>query len=90
MGVRCVDLIIHKVDNTTQALRAGTTKTARDVAWLTKLLRDRTEKIDPGFGIEKLTLAAIMVEPLEETQKASSLVEDEIADITPLIDNRFR
>ncbi|WP_080803320.1 Y-family DNA polymerase [Agrobacterium tumefaciens] len=86
LGVRRVDLIVHKVDNTTQALRAGTAKAARDVSWLTKLFRDMTEKIDPGFGIEKLTLAAIMVEPLEEMQKASSLVEHEIADITPLID----
>ncbi|MGO7428772.1 DNA polymerase Y family protein, partial [Rhizobium ruizarguesonis] len=56
------------------------------VAWLTKLFRDRTEKIEPGFGIEKLTLVAMMSEPLEEKQKTSSLVDDEDADITPLID----
>ncbi len=86
LGVRRADLIVDKVDNTRQAIRAGTAKPARDVAWLTKLFRDRTEKIEPGFGIEKLTLAAIMSEPLEEMQKASSLVKDEVKDITPLID----
>jgi protein ImuB len=86
LGVRRTDLIIDKVDNTRQAIRAGTAKPVRDIAWLMKLFRDMTEKIEPGFGIERLTLVATWAEPLEETQKASSLVEDEVADITPLID----
>ncbi|TAV74738.1 Y-family DNA polymerase [Rhizobium leguminosarum] len=86
LGVRRTDLIVEKVDGTRQAIRAGTAKPTRDVAWLTKLFRDRTEKIEPGFGIERLTLAAVMSEPLEETQKASSLVDGETTDITPLID----
>jgi protein ImuB len=85
-GVRRADLIVEKVDGTRQAIRAGTVKPVRDVAWLTKLFRDRTEKIEPGFGIEKLTLVAVMVEPFKEHQKASSLVEDEVTDVTPLID----
>lgn len=86
LGVRRADLIVDKVDNSRQAIRAGTAKPARDVAWLTKLFRDRTEKIEPGFGIEKLTLVAVMSERLEEVQKASSLIEEEAKDITPLID----
>ncbi|EJC80242.1 nucleotidyltransferase/DNA polymerase involved in DNA repair [Rhizobium leguminosarum bv. trifolii WSM2297] len=86
LGVRRSDLIIEKVDGTRQAIRAGTAKPARDVAWLTKLFRDRTEKIEPGFGIEKLTLVAVMSEALEEEQKSSSLVEEQTTDITPLID----
>lgn len=86
LGVRRADLIVEKVDGTRQAIRAGTARPARDVAWLTKLFRDRTEKIEPGFGIEKLTLVAVMAEPLEDVQKASSLVEEEVRDVTPLID----
>ncbi len=86
LGVRRADLIVDKVDNTRQAIRAGTAKPARDVTWLTKLFRDRTEKIEPGFGIEKLTLVAVMSERLEEVQKASSLIEEDAKDITPLID----
>ncbi len=86
LGARRTDLIVHKVDNTIQAIRAGTAKPARDVAWLTKLFKDRTEKIEPGFGIEKLTLVAVSAEPLAEEQKASSLVEEEKSDVTPLID----
>lgn len=86
LGVRRADLIVEKVDGTRQAIRAGTAKPARDVAWLTKLFRDRTEKIEPGFGIERLTLVAVMAEPLNDVQKVSSLVEDETTDVTPLID----
>lgn len=86
LGVRRTDLIVEKVDGTRQALRAGTAKPARDVAWLTKLFKDRTDKIEPGFGIERLTLVAVMSEPLEESQRASSIIDDSGADITPLID----
>ncbi|WP_064839532.1 MULTISPECIES: Y-family DNA polymerase [unclassified Rhizobium] len=86
LGVRRADLIVHRVDNTIQALRAGTAKPVRDVGWLTKLLRDRIEKIDPGFGIEKLSLAATMVEPLEDKQIASSLVEDAAVDVGAFVD----
>jgi protein ImuB len=86
LGVRRADLIVEKVDGTRQAIRAGTVKPVRDVAWLTKLFRDRTEKIEPGFGIEKLILVAVVAEPMQERQKASSLVEEEVTDVTPLID----
>ncbi len=86
LGVRRADLVIHRVDNTMQALRAGTAKPVRDAAWLMKLFRNRFERIEPGFGIEKLSLAATLVEPLGEVQSASSLIEEQVADVTPLID----
>ncbi|NKK60257.1 DNA polymerase Y family protein [Rhizobium leguminosarum bv. viciae] len=86
LGVRRTDLIVHRVDNTTQALRAGTAKPVRDVAWLTKLLHDRIEKIDPGFGIEKLSLAATMVEPLDDKQIVSSLVTEATVDVGAFVD----
>lgn len=86
LGVRRTDLIVHRTDNTIQALRAGTAKPVRDVGWLTKLLRDRIERIDPGFGIEKLSLAATMVEPLDDKQIASSLVEETTVDLGAFVD----
>ncbi|UTV41793.1 DNA polymerase Y family protein (plasmid) [Ensifer adhaerens] len=86
LGVRRSDLVIHRVDNTRQCLRAGLAKPVRDPSRLSKLLCDRIEKIDPGFGIEKLVLVAIMAEPLEEKQVACSLIEEEVVDVTPLVD----
>lgn len=86
-GVRRADLIIYRVDNTLQSLRAGTAKPVRDIARLTKLLCSSIEKIDPGFGIEKLSLAATMIEPFEEKQTISSLVEETVVDVTSLLDS---
>ncbi len=86
-GVRRADLIIYRVDNTLQSLRAGTAKPVRDIPHLTKLLCSSIEKIDPGFGIEKLSLAATMIEPFEEKQSISSLVEETVVDVTPLLDS---
>lgn len=86
-GVRRADLIVYRVDNTLQSLRAGTAKPVRDICHLTKLLCSSIEKIDPGFGIEKLSLAATMVEPFNETQSVSSLVEETVVDVTPLLDS---
>lgn len=86
LGVRRSDLVIHRVDNTRQSIRAGLQKPVRDPARLSKLICDQIEKIDPGFGIEKMVLVAVMTEPLEEKQIASSLVEEQVVDVTPLID----
>lgn len=86
-GVRRADLIVYRVDNTLQSVRAGTAKPVRDIPHLTKLLCSSIEKIDPGFGIEKLSLAATMIEPFEEKQSISSLVEETIVDVTPLLDS---
>lgn len=65
IGVRRLDLLLHRVDNTLQVIRAGTAKPARDVERLTKLLCDRINTIDPGFGIEIMVLSAAHCEPLE-------------------------
>jgi protein ImuB len=86
LGARRCDLIIHRVDNTRQHLRAGLAKPVRDPARLSKLLCDRIESIEPGFGIEKLAIVAIVTEPLEARQVASSLIDEAVADITPLVD----
>lgn len=86
LGVRRSDLVIYRVDNTLQCLRAGLAKPVRDPARLSKLLCDRIENIDPGFGIEKMVLVAVMAEPLEEKQVASSLIDEAVFDMTPLVD----
>ncbi|WP_082760322.1 Y-family DNA polymerase [Agrobacterium bohemicum] len=86
LGVRRCDLIVHRVDNTIQAIRAGLAKPVRDDKRLTRLLTDRIEKIDPGFGIEKLSLVATWAEPLVERQQSSSLIEETVVDVTPLVD----
>lgn len=86
LGARKLDLLFHRVDNRIEAIRIGTAKPVRDKKRLTRLLRDKIETISPGFGIEVMTLAAPVAEPLNYRPGVSSLVDAPIADISELID----
>ena len=56
-------------------MRVGTGLPLRDVKRMTRLLCDKIETIDPGFGIEVMTLAATVTEPVLPKQASSSLVD---------------
>jgi protein ImuB len=86
LGARRLDLLCHRVDNRIQAVRVGTAQPVRDNKRLTRLLCDGIETIDPGFGIEVMTLAATIAEPLVRRQLISSLVEETAPDISDLVD----
>ncbi|QDC02797.1 DUF6504 family protein [Mesorhizobium sp. 8] len=85
-GARRLDLICQRVDSRAQAVRVGMAKPVRDVKRLTRLLCDRIETIDPGFGIEAMTLCATIAERLDARQIVTSLVEEVEPDISDLID----
>ena len=68
-----------------QAIRVGAAQPVRDVQRLTRLLCDRIETIDPGFGIEIMVLTAVLVEPLGD-RRAPSLIEEQKPDVSDLID----
>lgn len=86
LGARRIDLLFHRVDNTYQAIRAGTAKPVRDIKRLARLLTDRINTIDPGFGIEIMSLTATHVEPLVARQVISSLIEEPEPDVSGLVD----
>jgi protein ImuB len=86
LGARRVDLVLYRVDSAVQAIRAGTSRPVRDVKQLTRLLTDRIDTIDPGFGIEKMTLTATHAETLVIGQSRSTLLEDVKADIGETVD----
>ena len=76
-----------------EAARIGTAVPVRDVKQLTRLLCDKVETVDPGFGIELMRLTATLAEPLVLRQVSSSLTEEPDADVSELIDvlsNRVR
>src|SRR3546814_2840976 len=75
-----------RVDNITQAVRVGTALPVRDVKRLTRLLCDKIETIEPGFGIEILTLTATIAEPIDSKQTVTSLIDDAIPDVSDLVD----
>ncbi|WP_354198327.1 Y-family DNA polymerase [Aquamicrobium terrae] len=86
LGARRLDLLFHRVDNTLQFIRVGTAQPVRDPRRLTRLLCDKIETVDPGYGIEIMVLVAIEAEPLREKQAISSLVDAPEADVSDLID----
>jgi protein ImuB len=69
-GARRLDCYFHRVDGETQAIRVGTASPSRDPRHLAKLLAARIETIEPGLGIEAMTLVAPLVEPLAPEQRA--------------------
>lgn len=86
LGARRLDLICHRVDSRSQAVRVGMATSVRDAKRLTRLLCDKIETIEPGFGIEVMTLAASVAEPIERRQTVSSLIEESVPDVSDLID----
>jgi protein ImuB len=86
VGARRLDLVCQLVDNRIQAVRIAVSKPIRDPKRLMRLLTDKIETIDPGFGIEILRLAATAVEPFASSQTISTLVEEPLPDVTGLID----
>lgn len=86
LGARRLDLLCRRVDNSLQVIRVGTARPVRDGGRLTRLLQDRMETIDPGFGIEAMILTATLAEPLRLRQEASALMREREPDIAGLID----
>ena len=86
LGARRLDLLCHRVDNRIEALRIGTARPVRDIARLNRLLSERIETIEPGFGIELMTLSAPIAERLDDWPAATSLGEAVPPDVAGLID----
>src|SRR5271154_518765 len=86
LGTRRLDLICQRVDNRAQAVRVGTGLPLRDVKRMTRLLCDKIETIDTGFGIEVITLAATVAEPLLPKQASSNLIDQPEPDVSGLMD----
>ena len=86
LGVRIADLRFHRVDNRIEVVRVATAKPVRDLKRLARLLCDKIETVDPGFGVEQMVLAAIATEPLVWKPRANDLTAPALPDVTDLID----
>ena len=92
-GARRLDLLFHRVDGQVQAIRIGTAVPTRDPRHLAKLLCQQIDKVDPGHGVEAMTLLAPLTEPLGPSQATGLLAGPTRGpDLPALIDalaNRF-
>jgi nucleotidyltransferase/DNA polymerase involved in DNA repair len=85
-GARAVELVAARVDGIPQRLRLGFARATRDTAHMLRLTLRRIEEIEPGYGIDALTLHVRRAEPLGPEPLAPSLAAQEQPDLAPLID----
>jgi protein ImuB len=87
-GARRLDLLFERVDGTTQAIRIGTARASRDTRHLTRLLKERIERVDPGLGVEAMRLVVPRADALVPMQAVARLSAEDVEepDIAPLID----
>lgn len=87
LGVRGAVLTCDLVDGGTQHIGIGTARATRDDRHLKRMLAMRVERIDPGLGIEAMSLAAPHVEKLQPVSLAAELDHgDRAPDVAPLVD----
>lgn len=86
-GLRAAVLEAVRVDGDAQRVAFGTARATRDAAHLQRMLAMRIERIEPGLGIEAMTLTALRVEELAPVALGAMLAgEDRAADLAPLVD----
>ena len=68
MGARCLRLTIRRVDHSEDSVDIGLARPSRDPDRILPLFERPVEKLDAGFGIERIRLQAIAVEPLAPVQ----------------------
>jgi protein ImuB len=90
-GGRRFEAVFHRADGEAFPIRIGTALPSRDAARLVKLFAPRLETIDPGFGVEAVTLRAGRVEPLAERQLSSEAADegDGVALLVDRLSNRL-
>ena len=93
-GARRFELAFHRVDSQTLSLTIGLALAGRDATRIARLFQPRLETIDPGFGIEAVTLAAYQVEALagrQDTLEANpgSAAQDGLAPLVDRLTNRL-
>jgi protein ImuB len=91
LGARQLDLLFHRVDSALQAIRIGTVRPSRDQRRLSRLLADRLESVNPGFGVERMTMVASLAEPAIWRQSGlhASDQESDLAGLVDVLANRL-
>jgi protein ImuB len=68
-GGRRFEVVFHRLDGRDYPVRVGLSRPGRDPVRIAKLLKPKLDTVDPGFGIEVVTLWAADVEPLSTAQR---------------------
>ncbi len=86
-GARRFELAFHRLDGQAPRRAIGLSLPAREAGRIARLFLPRLETVDPGFGIEVVTLTAHEVEPcLAQQQRLDEPLASEAA-LAPLVDH---
>ncbi len=93
-GARRFELTYHRVDGRALSLMVGLALPGRDARRIGKLFAPKVETVDPGFGIEIVTIAAFDVEPISGRQGRldagrAAAIEDGLAPLVDRLTNRL-
>jgi protein ImuB len=86
LGASRIELAADRVDGVPQRIRIGLARPSRDGAHLLRLLVRRIEQIEPGYGIDALTLHVRRALPLGAEPFTERLDEEAAPDLAPLVD----
>lgn len=67
-GARQLELTAYRSDGSLQRLTLGTSRPSRDAKHLRRLFTEKLPRLDPGFGIEVMTLGATLTATLAAQQ----------------------
>ena len=87
-GARRFEVVFHRLDGKATPVRAGLARPGRDARRLTRLIAPKLDRVDPGFGIEVVTVFAGDVEPLAAVQARLDAAAGSGLDetLSPLVD----
>jgi len=93
-GARRFEVVFHRLDGLAYPVRAGLARIGRDARRLTKLIVPKLDKVDPGFGIEVVTVHAHGVEALAASQArldsdAAASLDETLAPLVDRLVNRL-
>jgi protein ImuB len=94
VGAGRFELAYHRLDGRAHRLAIGLSLPGRDPAAVARLFAPMLDEVDPGFGIEVVTLVAERVEPLPERQPSLESIgavalEDGVAPLIDRLANRL-
>ncbi|SDE52350.1 Y-family DNA polymerase [Limimaricola pyoseonensis] len=85
-GARRVVLTLYRTDGEVAQAQAATSQPSRDPAHLVRLFGGRLDRLDPGFGFDLVTLAALVAEALPTRQRRLDGAAEAEGDLARLID----
>ena len=87
-GARRLELAFHRLDGRAERLRVGLASAGRETGRIARLFAPKLEAVDPGFGVEVVTLAAEGVEALAGRQNRLDAVREAAPEdgLVPLVD----